>query len=246
VIAGVRQRPWRAIPSPNVWNWPRLYEVENRAQDADETLWQLLRQRCPWSGADVVDLGCGDGYHLPRFAESAATVTGVEPHPALVRAARRRVAGQPGVSVVAGHAQCTGLPAASADLVHARTAYFFGPGCEPGLAEADRLLRPGGSLAIVDLDATRGPYGAWMRADQPGYDPAAAERFFDVHVFELTRVQTLWRFTSRADLEAVLRIEFSEQTARRAAVATTGLTIPVAYRLHTRRKPTGLLRPTPR
>lgn len=233
-----------AIPSPNVWNWPDVYEVENRAQDADGAIWLALRDLCPWDGADVVDIGCGDGFHLPMFAATAASVTGVEPHPGLLRRARQRIAGLPAVSVHAGHAQRTGLPAASADLVHARTAYFFGPGCEPGLREANRLLRPGGTLAIVDLDATRSPYGSWMRADLPCYDPDAVQHFFDRNGFDTTRVDTVWRFANRADLENVLRIEFSATVSRRAIAATTGLTIPVAYRLHTRRKPAGLLRAT--
>ena len=41
------------------------------------------------------------------------------------------------------------LPDASVDVVHARWAYFFGPGCEPGLAELDRVVRRGGT-ALVD------------------------------------------------------------------------------------------------
>jgi predicted RNA methylase len=34
-----------------------------------------------WSSRDVLDLGCGSGFHLPRFATTARHVLGVEPHP---------------------------------------------------------------------------------------------------------------------------------------------------------------------
>ena len=234
----------KAIPSPNVWSWPHVYEQENRVQDAGGAIWRALRESCPWDGADVLDVGCGDGFHLPVFAATAATVTGVEPHPELVRRARRRTAGSSNVTVVTGYAERTGLPGGSADLVHARTAYFFGPGCEPGLAEADRVLRPGGALAIVDLDVTRSPYGSWLRADVPGYDPAAVQRFFDRHGFDTIRVDTEWRFSDRESLRRVLRIEFSPAVARRAIAETVSLSIPVAYRLHVRRRPAGLLRPS--
>ena len=105
-------------------------------------------------------------------------MVGVEPHAPLVARARERVTGRPACRVEQGSAAALPLPDDSADVVHARTAYFFGPGCEPGLAEASRVLRPGGLLVIVDLDATRHSYGAWMRASAPRYDPAAAERFF--------------------------------------------------------------------
>jgi SAM-dependent methyltransferase len=230
------------VPSPNIWNWPGIYERENRAQDATGAIWAALREVTDWAGADVVDIGCGDGFHLPMFAREARSVVGVEPHPPLVHRARRRVADLPRVSVARGGAERVPLPDASVDLAHARTSYFFGPGCEPGLAEADRLLRPGGLLAIVDLDASRPPYGDWMRADLPRYDPPAVERFFERRGFRLRRVDTLWRFDDRATLEAVLRIEFSAPVAAQAIAATQGLTMPVSYRVHTRRKPDGLLR----
>ncbi|WP_214371212.1 class I SAM-dependent methyltransferase [Pseudonocardia sp. H11422] len=231
-----------AIPSPNIWNWPDVYEQENRAQDADGALWAALRELAPWAGADVLDIGCGDGFHLPVFAAEAASVTGVEPHPPLVERARRRVAELPGVQVLEAGAARLPLPDASVDLVHARTAYFFGAGCEAGLAEADRVLRPGGALAIIDLDFTVPPYGDWLRADLPRYDPAKVERFFDGHGFTMRRVPTVWRFEDRATLEAVLRIEFSAAVADRAIARTPGLTVPVGYRLHVRRRPPGLLR----
>ena len=168
----------RPIPSPNIWNWPDVYEWENRAQDVARRVWAALREAVPWQGRDVLDVGCGDGFHLPLFT-GAASVTGVEPHAPLVARARTRLADRRDIRVLQAGAAALPLPDASVDLVHARTAYFFGRGCEPGLAEAQRVLRPGGAIAIVDLDATVPPYGAWMRADLPRYDPAAAEAFFD-------------------------------------------------------------------
>lgn len=232
-----------AIPSPNIWNWPDVYERENAAQDVDDTIWTVLRELAGWAGADVVDVGCGDGYHLPAFAVDAASVTGVEPHPPLVARARERVAGLARVRVVEGGAAKLPLPDRSADVVHARTAYFFGPGCEAGLAEADRVLRPGGVLAIVDLDFTAPPYGDWLRADLPRYDAGAVESFFDRQGFAMRRVSTTWRFDDRDTLEAVLRIEFSAAVAARAIASTVGLEIPVGYRVHVRRTPDGLIRP---
>jgi SAM-dependent methyltransferase len=218
------------IPSPNLWNWPEVYAQENAAQDADGAIWAALREDAPWRGADVVDVGCGDGFHLPVFAADAASVVGVEPHPPLVARARAR-----GFRVLRAGAAALPLPDASVDLVHARTAYFFGPGCEPGLAEAQRVLRPGGAIAVVDLDATVGPYGDWMCADIPHYDPVRAERFFARQGFSTRRIATRWVFDDRAVLEAVLRIEFSRAVADRAIAQTPGREIPVGYRLHVRR-----------
>lgn len=229
------------VPSPNIWHWPHVYEVENRAQDVDGEVWRVLAAACDWTGRDVVDVGCGDGFHLPRFAATARRVFGVEPYRPLLARARARVAGLSTVEVRAGSAQALPLPDASVDLVHARTAYFFGPGCEPGLREADRVLRPGGALAIVDLDATVPPYGPWLRADLPGYRPAAVDRFFDRAGFATTRVLTRWEFADRADLEAVLGIEFSERVAAAAIDEVAGLGFPVGYRVLVRRRPTGLL-----
>ena len=221
------------IPSPNIWNWPDVYERENAAQDPDGLLWAALREIAPWAGADVLDVGCGDGFHLPLFAAEAASVVGVEPYLPLVERARARAGDV--ARVFAAGAAALPLPDRSVDLVHARTAYFFGPGCEPGLAEAERVLRPGGAIAIIDLDATVAPYGDWMRADIPHYDPHAVERFFARQGFSMRRVPTVWRFPDRATCEAVLRIEFSRPVADRAIARTSGVTLPVGYRLHVRR-----------
>jgi hypothetical protein len=80
-----------------------------------------------------------------------------------------------------------------------------------------------------------------MLADLPGYDATDVARFFAAQGFDCRRVRTRWRFADRADLAAVLRIEFSAKVAERAIAAIPGLTIPVGYRVLVRRKPTGLV-----
>jgi SAM-dependent methyltransferase len=241
-VTGRRRPPLgEPIPSPNIWRWPRIYEVENRAQDADGSVFAALRDIVGWAGRDVLDIGCGTGFHLPEFARDARTVTGVEPHPPLLPQARERVEGMPGVRVLEGSAEHLPLPDHSVDVAHARTAYFFGPGCGPGISEAMRVLRPGGTLVVVDLDATVGPYGEWMRADLPHYDPAAVESFFAAQGFDIARVTSRWEFPDRQALRAVLGIEFAPRIAERAFGQVPGHSLTVGYRIHTRRAPSGLV-----
>lgn len=228
------------IPSPNIWNWPRVYEAENRAQDVEGRVAEVLRRVAPWDGGTLVDVGCGTGFHLPDFATTAARVVGVEPHEPLLHGARLRTADLANVDIRAGHAESLPLPDESADVVHARTAYFFGAGSGPGISEALRVLRPGGTLVVVDLDVSASPYGDWMREDLPKYNCAAVESFFEAQGFALERVDTRWHFPDRLTLRSVLGIEFTERTAARAARSTPGLDIDVRYRVHWRRKPTGI------
>ena len=96
---------------------------------------------------------------------------------------------------------------------------------------------------IVDLDVRQRPYGDWMRADLPRYDSVEVDEFFACEGFTSRAVETVWRFESRDDLEAVLRIEFSAKVAHRALAEVTGLSVPVGYRVLHRDKPTGLLTP---
>jgi SAM-dependent methyltransferase len=173
-----------------------------------------MQDRASWTDRVVLDLGCGTGFHLPAFARTAATVIGVEPHPDLIALARRRTRTLEQVSVLAGTAQEIPLPDASVDVVHVRWAYFFGPGCEPGLAELQRVVRRGGTALVIDNDGSRSTFGGWFRRGYPHLpSPATIERFWAGHGWTRTPVDMGWRFTSRADLEAVVRIEFDRATA---------------------------------
>lgn len=201
------------IPSPNVWSWPLVYEVENLGVDRAGVLESELRRVADWAGRDVVDLGCGTGFHLPRFAAEARSVVGIEPHPPLGVRARARVAGMPRVRVLESTAAATGLADASVDVAHARWAYFFGPGCEPGLAELERIVRPGGTAVVIDNDASRSTFGGWFRRGLPSYDPVAVERFWHRQGWTRVPLDIAWTFDTRADFEAVVGIEFAPAVA---------------------------------
>jgi len=207
------------IPSPNIWDHPDVYELENTGVDPDGRIEAVIRRLHDWHGEELLDIGCGTGFHLPRFAADAAAVTGVEPHPPLLAAARRRVrhlepALQQRISILKGSAQQLPLRARSVDVVHARWAYFFGPGCEPGLAELGRVVRGGGTAFVIDNDATRSTFGGWFRRALPTYDPTAVERFWSRQGWQREPVDMRWQFPDRATFEQVVAIEFApEQVA---------------------------------
>ena len=219
------------LPSPNIWRHPEVYELENRAVDPDGAIEAAMRAVRDWRGAIVLDIGCGSGFHLPRFAADAARVVGVEPHPPLVELARRRTAGLAHVGVRRGTAQHLPVPDASVDVVHARWAYFFGPGCEPGLREVARVLRRGGAAFVVDNDATRSTFGSWFRRALPSYDPEAVERFWARQGWSRTPLDIRWACRSRAEFEAVVRIEFDPGLADEILAEHAGSEVDYAVNL---------------
>ncbi|NHA70066.1 class I SAM-dependent methyltransferase [Phycicoccus flavus] len=224
------------IRSPNIWDTPEVYEVENLASDRAGVIDATVAALHPVRGADLLDIGCGTGFHLPRFADRGARVLGLEPHLPLVRRAANRLRARGSrARVVAGSAEALPLADASVDLVHARWAYFFGPGCEPGLRELERVVRPGGTACLVDNDATRSTFGAWFRRGYPAYDPVAVQRFWDRQGFTTERLTIAWTFDRRADLEAVTRIELPPAAADAALAGHEGLVVDYAVALRWRR-----------
>jgi len=227
------------IPSPNIWGDPEVYELENLASDRAGVIDAAIGSLHPWDGARVLDVGCGSGFHLPRFASYAAEPVGLEPHLPLVAAARDRLRGKgtAKATVLAGSAEAIPLAAATVDLVHGRWAYFFGAGCEPGLAEVERVLRPGGLAAFVDNDLTTdSTFTRWFTTAYPAFDPEAVERFWRRQGFASERLMIDWTFDRREDLEAVVRIEFPPEAASRFLGEHEGLVVDYAVVIRWRRR----------
>lgn len=224
------------VPSPNIWRTPGAYEVENRGADPDGVLEAAMRSRHDWAGQALLDLGCGNGFHLERFASTASRVIGVEPHAPLVSAALQRVSAlgpdlRSRIEVRRGTAQQVPLPDASVDVVHVRWAYFFGPGCEPGLAELARVVRRGGTAFVIDNDATRSTFGRWFARSLPSYDARAVERFWARHGWSREPLTIRSSMPTRADFESVVRIEFSPDHAERILAEHPGCEVDYAVNL---------------
>jgi SAM-dependent methyltransferase len=98
----------------------------------------------------VVDLGSGTGLSTRVWADRADEAVGVEASPEM-RAQAEAASLAKNVRFVQAYAQETGLPDGAADIVTAsQSLHWMEP--EPTLAEAARILRPGGVFAAYDYD----------------------------------------------------------------------------------------------
>ena len=128
-----------------------------------------------------------------------------------------------------GSAEHLPLADRSVDAVHARFAYFLDPGVETGsgrgrardadagLAEVMRVLRPGGSLVVIDSDYGWGQFAGLLAAasPRPPQETASAiDSWWRKRGARRHEVRSRWRFADRADLAAVLNIEVPAGVAR--------------------------------
>jgi SAM-dependent methyltransferase len=124
----------------------------------------LLERLAPRPGDRVLELGGGMGETGRAVAERVGadgSVLITDQSEAMVEAAGRRSAGLANVSLRAADAQSTGLDAGSFDGVVGRFVLLLAPEPAAVLAEAHRLLRPGGRLALaVWGPAPANPWGS--------------------------------------------------------------------------------------
>ncbi len=102
-------------------------------------------------------------------------------------------------------------------MVHARFAYFFPPNGDAGLTEVLRTLRPGGALVVVDNDYQWGEFATLLAASSSAgarKKADATDAWWRERGAIRREVHSGWAFDSRADLDAVLHIEFPAHVAQ--------------------------------
>ena len=102
----------------------------------------------------AVEIGSGTGHvtdDLLRLT-GAERAIGIEPSPIMVDRATSTFADNPNLTFEVGDAKSTRFDDASVDIVLMHTLLCHVPGPEDAVAEAFRILKPGGILAICDGD----------------------------------------------------------------------------------------------
>jgi len=97
----------------------------------------------------VLDLGCGSGNAALLAAEHSGEVTGVDPAPRLLEAARARAAREgKKVTFLPGDAASLPVGDSSADVIVSVFALIFAPDPAAAAAEMSRVLAPGGRIVL--------------------------------------------------------------------------------------------------
>jgi ArsR family transcriptional regulator len=126
--------------------------------------WDRLRGELFGSRADIIgllglldetwrvgDLGCGTGGLSELLAPYAGSVIAVDDSPAMISAARKRLASFDNVAVRPGSLEALPVEDESLDVALLFLVLHYVVEPELAIAEAQRVLKPGGRLIIVDM-----------------------------------------------------------------------------------------------
>jgi ubiquinone/menaquinone biosynthesis C-methylase UbiE len=125
-----------------------------------ESLDRARHEYAPWmaealdyagtAGLAVLDVGCGQGIDLARYAAAGATATGIDLTPRHVELARAHLAALdlPG-AVVLGDAEQLPFPDRTFDRVASNGVLHHTPDIAVALREIRRVLRPGGQARVI-------------------------------------------------------------------------------------------------
>ncbi len=134
--------------SERIWGKGRavVYSFLNRDPASNRVVVEAAR---PGPDDRILDVGCGPGAALARAARIVGPdrVAGVDPSPAMVEIARRRVAG---AEVRVGGAEALPFENAAHTLVWTVSSFHHWPDQPAGLAELGRVTRQGGRVLIAE------------------------------------------------------------------------------------------------
>jgi ubiquinone/menaquinone biosynthesis C-methylase UbiE len=162
-------------------------------------------------GEHLLDMGCGPGFYVAELVEQVGPdgrVAGVDPSPAMLALAARRVEGHDNVEL--REASATDLPFADAtfDAAISVQVLEYVERVGPALQELHRVLRPGGRLVLWDVD--------WETVSMYSADPARMRRVLDAwdrHLAHRSLPQTLARRLADAGFTDVVLTGHSFTTA---------------------------------
>ncbi|MGD9471174.1 MAG: class I SAM-dependent methyltransferase [Novosphingobium sp.] len=132
------------------WRDSRLGQITDRheAELIDELMGDV-------EYLDVLDVGCGDGALMASLSRKGARVTGIDPDPAMLAAARQRAdATELPITLHRGSAEVLPFEDCSFNRIVAVAVLCFIDKPDMAVAEMARVLRPGGAIILGELGKT--------------------------------------------------------------------------------------------
>jgi SAM-dependent methyltransferase len=140
----------RAILPPWTDADPELHAQLGEVIDPDRKVLAALERITPLAGKRIADVGTGIGHYPMLLARHTGRTYGIESDPTLLAEARRRASEshQPNLRIVEGSPERLPLRDGAVDVV---LSGLIEPddGSLPAIAEALRVLRPGGRLIVI-------------------------------------------------------------------------------------------------
>lgn len=219
--------PWSAVAD----DWGRYWGDFARAA------WEpLLRTARIGRGTRVLDVGCGTGELLEHLQDQGALAAGVDPAPRMAELARARAVG---ADVRLGHFERLPFDDGAFDALLAVNAFQFAEDPDAALAEAARVLAPGGVAGLAgwaerarnDLDVVNAALAAADDEEPPEDGPLRVEgglagvlRDAGWDVLDDGVVPVAW--TARNDTDLVRGILFGEDEPTIADLAPVVVDAP--------------------
>ena len=166
----------RALFEPLGPTYDRVGAVLSLGQDPR---WRrFLVSRIPADGGEVLDVATGTGLVAEALVRRGLSVTGVDQSPGMLAQARARLGR--GVELVEASAESLPFPDESFD--HLTFTYLLRYVDDPAatLVELARVVRPGGTIAMLEFGVPRGvwhrPWDALLRPRPPVCRPGGLAR----------------------------------------------------------------------
>jgi ArsR family transcriptional regulator len=126
------------------------------------------------AGWTVADLGCGTAQMAATLAPHVKRVIGVDQSAAMLKAARKRVAGFANVELRQGELQALPIEDGACDGALMTLVLGYLPDPAPALAESRRVLAPGGRVVAIDvMRHDREEFARQMGHANLGFEPEA-------------------------------------------------------------------------